>query len=53
MSGLRDNMEILIEQAYERMIEKEQLAIGWDMSVRRKEKPRHGDCTLAAQSERL
>ena len=37
MTGLRDNMELLIEQAYDRMLEKEQLTIGWDMSVRQKE----------------
>ena len=53
MTGLRGNMELLIEQAYDRMLEKEQLTIGWDMSVRQKEVRQHGDYALSAQSNSL
>ena len=37
MTRLRENTELLIEQTYNRMIEKEQLSIGWDLSVWQKE----------------
>ena len=29
--GIRSNISALVEQAYQRMVEEEQLAVGWDV----------------------
>ena len=50
MSDLRSNLELLVEQAYDRMIEKEQLTIGWDMSVRQKEHRKNDSLDLMEQA---
>lgn len=53
MTNLRDNMELLIEQAYDRMLEKEQLTIGWDMSARQKEMRKLDDFAFSERASSL
>ena len=53
MTDLRNNLEQLIQQAYDRIIDMEQLTVAWDMSDRQKDVRQHGDYAISAQPNSL
>ena len=53
ITDLRSNMEQLIQQAYDRIIDMEQLTVAWDLMDRQKDVRQHGDYALSAQPNSL